>query len=107
MVDAAVALRPDMARDALSVVVTGKLVDQRKNEGVFYSTVLMARADEYSQPMPFEVRSTRQLGSRGEVVTVPCRVGGFFRRSYQHSDKQTGEVRTVRPIVVTLDAVDA
>jgi len=108
MVDAAVALRPDLGRDALSIVVTGKLVETRHNDGVFYTTILGARPDEYSQPVPFEVRSRRQLGKHADIVTVACRVGGFFRRSYKvkGEDPRGNDDRVVRPIVMTLDHED-
>lgn len=108
MVDAAVSLRPDLARDALNVMINGKLVEQRKNDGLFYSTILSPAPDQYSQPMPFEVRSSKSLGAREEVVSVACKVGGFFRRSYDTKpDPHTGETRRVRPIVLTLDALDS
>jgi hypothetical protein len=106
MVDAAVALRPEFSLDALKITVRGKLVEQRQQDGVFYSVLLMARGDEYSQPMPFEIRSKKSLGARDAVVTTECSVGGYYRRSYKHTDQNTGEVRTVRPIVMTLDQVE-
>lgn len=106
MVEAAVALRPDFSTDSLKVLIRGKLVEQRRADGVFYSVLLMARGDEYSQPAPFEVRSKKSLGERESIVTVQCIVGGYYRRSYKHTDQNTGEVRTVRPIVMTLDQVE-
>lgn len=108
MVDVAVALRPELAQDALKVVINGKLLEQRKHDGLFYSTIVSPAPDQYSSPMPFEVRSHRSLGAREEVVSVPCKVGGFFRRSYDTKpDERTGETRRVRPIVLTLDALDS
>jgi len=106
MASAAEVARPDFARNSLQVSVTGKLTEQRFNDGVYYSVLLMASADEYSPPMPFEVRSRKSLGSRGEVVTVRCQLGGYFKRTYNVTDQNTGEIRRVRPIVLTLDAVE-
>jgi len=91
----------------LDVVINGKLIDQRRVDGAFYSTIITPAPDAFSQPMPFEVRSNRSLGAREEIVTVPCRVGGYFRRSYDTKpDPHTGEVRRVKPVVVALDAIE-
>lgn len=106
MVEAAVSLRPEFSMDNLKVTIRGKLVEQRVADGVYYSVLLMAKGDEYSQPAPFEVRSKKSLGNRDTVVTVECLVGGYYRRSYRLTDQNTGEVRTVRPIVMTLDQVE-
>jgi len=107
MADAAVSLRPDLGQGALSVVINGKLIEQRRHDGVFYSTIVTPAPDVYSQPMPFEVRSQRSLGNREDVVAVNCRVGGFYKRSYDtRPDPQTGETRRVRPIVMTLEALE-
>lgn len=107
MADAAVSLRPELAQDALKVVINGKLIEQRRNDGLFYSTVITPAPDAYTQPMPFEIRSVRSLGERDQVITVPCRVGGYFRRSYDTKpDPRTGETRRVRPVVIALDAIE-
>ncbi len=106
MADAAVQLRPGQAGDALNVVISGMLREQRKHDGTFYSTIISPAADQYSSPMPFEVRSSKPLGSRDQIVSVPCRLGGFFKRQYEVVNQQTGESRRVKPIVLTLDAID-
>lgn len=106
MVEAAVQLRPDAKSDVLNVVISGKLVDQRKHDGTFYSTLVAPAPDAYSSPMPFEVRSRKTLGSRDQVVSVPCRLGGFFRRTFDTTDRNTGEVRRVKPVIMTLDALE-
>lgn len=107
MVEAAVQLRPELSGAALQVTISGLLREQRKHDGTFYSTIIMPAADVYSSPMPFEVRSQRSLGARDEVVTVPCKVSGFFRRTYDVTDERTGEVRRVKPVVLTLDALES
>ena len=106
MVEAAVQLRPSQNTDALKVVVTGMLRDQRKHEDTFYSVVVMPAPDEYSSPVPFEIRSKRSLGAKDQIVSVPCRLGGFFKPKYTVVDKRTGEERLVRPIVQTLQHDD-
>lgn len=106
MADAAVNVRPEAARGNLNIVVVGKLIDQRRNDGLFYSTILGAAEDQFSQPVPFEVRSERSLGEREEVVTVACKVGGYFRRSYETKPDRDGVVRRVKPVVVALDAIE-
>lgn len=98
-------LRSSEDQMQLNVTIRGKLIDQRKHDGTFYSTVVAPAADVFSNPMPFEIRSSRSLGQKDEVVTVECRLGGMFRRTYEVTDGRTGEVRKVKPVVLTLDAL--
>ncbi|GAB7551165.1 hypothetical protein NRB_06620 [Novosphingobium sp. 11B] len=106
MVDAATSARSSSTAANLNVVVHGKLVDQRRNEGVFYSTVLSPAADQFSQPEPFEIRSSKSLGNREEIITVPCRLFGFFRKSYETKPDRHGETRVIRPVVAGLEALE-
>jgi len=57
--------------------------------------VRMKAASEYDTPATVEVVSERSLGGEGEVISVECAVTGRYR-SYEVTDKQTGEVRVVR-----------
>lgn len=106
MGEAVVSMHQTAASDALQVLIKGKLVEQRRNNGVFYSTVLRAAPDMWSQPMPFEIRSTRPLGQREDMVEVRCELQGLFKRTYDVTDRDTGEVRRVRPIVIALHAIE-
>lgn len=100
------ALRPESSSGALVTLVVGKLLEQRRHEGSYYSVIVAPAPDAYSQPVPLEVRSDRSLGAQGEMVSVNCQVGGVRGRHYELQDKNTGEVRKVKPIRVTLDALN-
>lgn len=61
-----------------------------------WTTLLrLPAADEYSTPATVEVVSDRDLAAVGEVISVRCEVSGRYR-SYNVTDKETGEQRTVR-----------
>lgn len=107
MADAAVNLRSVSASDDLVVTIKGKLKEQRRGEDMFYSLVLCPALDEYSSPRPFEIRSEKSLGRENEDVSVRCALGGYFRRAYNYDDPKTGEVRRIKPVVHSLDAIDA
>lgn len=106
MVDAALNVRPDLTRQKLDVTIVGKIVEFRRAEGTYFTTIVSAAEDVFSSPVPFEVRSTRSLGRNTEVVTVNCRVGGYYRRSFETKPDQHGEIRRVTPVVVCLDAIE-
>lgn len=99
------ALRPDGAPVALETLVSGKLIEQRRHEGEFFSIIVAAALDQFSPPIPLEVRSERSLGAQGDIVNVRCIVGGYRARQFQQTDRNTGEVRKVSPIRMTLRAL--
>ncbi|MBB3345965.1 hypothetical protein [Sphingomonas sp. BK069] len=84
--------------------ISGKLVEQRYASPHYYSVLLVASSDEYAHPVPFEIRSDRRLGDLNSIVRVRAQLGGYYRRSYKVTDTQTGEIRTVRPVQMTLTA---
>jgi len=57
--------------------------------------VRMAAASQYDTPATVEVVSESSIGAEGQVIEVVCAVSGRYR-SYEVTDKGTGEVRTVR-----------
>lgn len=108
MTDAAEKLRPENATANFEVTIFGKLMEERRYEDDYYTLVLAAAPDEFSQPVPFEIRSQRPLGRVKSMVTVRARLGGFFRKAYNSlPDERTGEVRRIRPVVHSLEAIDA
>lgn len=100
------ALRSDGAPAALETLVSGKLIEQRRHEGEFFSVVLAAAKDQFSPPVPLEVRSDHSLGSQGEIINVRCAIGGYRARQFQQTDRNTGEVRRVSPVRMTLRALN-
>lgn len=107
MVEAAVALRPGNIGCELAVKLTGKLVEARQTEqGHYYTTLLAAAPDQYTQPMPFEIRSSKPLGRRDEVVTIHAELKGFYQRSFDTRPGRDGASRRVRPVAMALDLVE-
>lgn len=91
---------------AMEVIVKGKLVVTRKVDQRYYTQVVAPAPDEFSSPSTVEIRSKGKFGDRDEMVSVRCRLGGFLGRAYQATDKTTGEMRTARNVVLTLDAIE-
>lgn len=91
-------------------VVKGRLESivrvQTAQGDVFEHTVRLAAADEYSMPAVIEVRADRRLGQVGGEVTSRVQIGGFPRKPFRVVDKNTGEERLVKPVQVTLTAID-
>lgn len=90
----------------LRVFVRGKIEAQRSHEGFRFTRIITPAADEYSRPQTVEVRSKQRLGETGEEVSVGCQLGGYTRRPYRVTDKDTGESRMVTPVEHTLNAVE-
>jgi len=62
----------------------------------FTTLVRLPAADEYSTPATVELSSAQSIGKEGDTVTdVVCAIGGRYR-SYEVTDKQTGDIRTVK-----------
>jgi hypothetical protein len=91
---------------AMQVLVKGRIEKSRLYEGKRYSQIITPAPDAYSRPQIVEVRSKSRLGDVGDEVTVACVLGGFSRKPYRVTDKQTGEMVTVTPVDHTLDAID-
>lgn len=90
----------------MQVLIRGRLEKSRSYEGKRYSQIITPAPDAYSRPQIVEVRSKARLGEIGDEITVKCVLGGFSRKPYKVTDKQTGEMTTVTPVDHTLDVVD-
>jgi hypothetical protein len=113
MAEANVVMKMDSKKEAAAAVqpmqvqVRGRLEKSRLYEGKRYSQIITPAPDAYSRPQIVEVRSKGRLGDIGEEVSVSCVLGGFSRKPYKVTDKQTGEMVTVTPVDHTLDVVDS
>ena len=87
------------AQAAPTVKISGRIsnVDAYpKNKPRRWTTLVrMPAASEYDTPATVEVVSEASIGAEGQVIEVLCSVSGRYR-SYEVTDKGTGEVRTVR-----------
>ncbi len=90
----------------MQVFVRGRIEAQRSYDGVRYTRIMTPAPDAYSRPQVVEVRSKQKLGERGDETTVLCALGGYQRKPYQAKNKDTGEVETLTPVDMTLDAVE-
>ena len=110
MAEASVVTKMEVKKEAaiqpMQVLVRGRLEKARLYEGKRYSQIITPAPDAYSRPQIVEVRSKARLGDIGDEVSVACTLGGFSRKPYRVTDKQTGEVVTVTPVDHTLDAVE-
>lgn len=90
----------------LSVLIVGKVMRVRRYESFTFTTIICPAKDEYSRPAIVEVRSKNRFGDRDETVRVTCDLGGYERKSYQITDKETGERKTLVPVEIVLDLVE-
>jgi hypothetical protein len=85
-------------------VIQGRVERSRRNGKVMFTTLILPAPDQYSKPDRIEVRSDNAIGSVGEDVQVRCRLGGYAKRPFDYTDRETGEQRRVFPVENTLTA---
>lgn len=105
--NAAVAeMKPAAKAKPMEVVVVGRLDASRRYQKIHFSRITTPAPDAYSRPQVVEVRSKSKLGDLGDEITVVARLGGYTRKPYKLTDEDTGEITTITPVDLTLDAVD-
>jgi len=90
----------------MRVTIKGRCDRVRRYENRFFTVVTTPAPDEYSRPSVLEIRSAQRFAEPGETFTVDALLSGFAGRSYQVTDKDTGERRTVNPVNLFLDLVE-
>lgn len=100
MSTAAVAARP------MEVTIRGRIEATRLHDKTRYTKITTPSPDAYSRPQTVEIRSRAVLGQRGEEVTVLAKLGGYSRKPFKSTDKETGEITLVTPVDHTLDLVE-
>lgn len=90
----------------MQVMIVGRVQKARRHNGRSYTKIIIPAKDAFSRPSMVEVRSKQRVGEVGEDVRVLAEVGGYGRRPYKVTDEDTGEMRTVEPVEITLDAVE-
>lgn len=88
------------------VMVKGRIEDTRRHESTQYTRVLCPATDEYSNPQTMEIRSKARLGQKGDTITQLCVAGGYKRKPFMATDKETGEQTRVVPVEHTFDAIE-
>ncbi len=94
------------AQAPMEVRIRGKIDATRLHDKTRYTRILTPAPDAYSRPQTIEIRSKSSLGQRGEEVTVVAKLGGYTRKPFKSTDKETGEITMVTPVDLTLDAVE-
>lgn len=94
------------ARRFMEVTIKGKIEAARRHEKKHYTRLITPAADAYTRPQVVEVRSNQRLGQQGDEITVDCKLGGYTRKAFRSTDKETGETSMVTPVDMTLDAVE-
>jgi len=97
---------PSAKVQPLQVLVKGKVEASRRFDGKRYTRIITPAADAYSRPQVVEVRSVSKLADVGDETEVTCRLGGYTRKPYRTTDKETGETSMVTPVDLTLEAVE-
>jgi hypothetical protein len=90
----------------LEVFVRGRIEGVRHHERQVYTVVVCPAHDEYTAPPRIEIRSEREIGSPGTIITQRCELGGFIGRAFDVTDKRSGEIRRARFITHTVDAIE-
>jgi hypothetical protein len=90
----------------MTVRVLGKITRVRRYEKSFFTTVICPAKDEYSKPQIVEIRSKARFGDTEEKCDVMAEVGGYEGKSYQVTDRETGERKSLVPVNIFLDLVE-
>lgn len=91
----------------MQVVVVGKIVRVRRYQAQqWFTTIITPAADVYSRPAVVQVRSKSRLGDPDQEVRLTCKLGGYERRSFRMTDRETGEIQTVVPVEMTLEVIE-
>lgn len=97
---------PSARHVPMQVLVVGRIEHFSRFEGKTTVRIISPAPDPYSRPAVVAVRSKSSLGSVGDDVSILCRLGGYVRKPFRATDKETGEVKNVTPVDMTLDAID-
>ena len=90
----------------MQVLVVGRIDAVRRHEKTTYTRVTAPAPDPYSRPQIVELRSKQRLGQPGDQVTQLGFLGGYARKPFRITDKETGETTTVILVEHTVDAVE-
>jgi len=90
----------------MQTIVHGRVESTKLREKIWYSILVTPAEDSYSRPQNVEIRSKNKIGSQGEEITQLCKLIGFKRKPYTFTDKSTGEVLTLVPHDLVLEAVE-
>lgn len=90
----------------MEVLIRGRIDARRRHDGTHYTRLITPAADAYSRPQIVEIRSKQSLGGVGDEIDQRCKLGGYTRKAFRSTDKDTGETTMVTPVDMTLDAIE-
>ena len=90
----------------MQVLVRGRIDAVRRHDKTTYTRVIAPSPDPYSRPQIVEFRSKQRLGSPGEEIDQLGILGGYARKPFPSTDKETGETTMVTLVDMTLDAIE-
>ncbi|WP_199052704.1 hypothetical protein [Aquitalea sp. ASV15] len=97
---------PQARPNANRALIVGRIKEARRNGEFTHTVILIPAADEFSMPGVCEISSKKRLGASGDDVQVVVDVTGYFGKSFQATDKETGERVTRRPVQNVLRAIE-
>jgi len=90
----------------MQVTVKGRIDARRRHDKTTYTRIVTPAPDPYSRPQTVEIRSKGSLGQAGDEIVVLALLGGYTRKAFRSTDKETGETTMVTPVDLTLDAIE-
>lgn len=90
----------------MQVLIRGRVEATRRFDKTRYTRIVTPAPDPYSRPQTVEIRSKASIGQAGDEITVLAMLGGYSRKPFRATDKETGEVSTITPVDLTLDAIE-
>lgn len=104
----ATATQPPMPKSIapMQCLIRGRIEHTSRYEGRVTTRVVTPAPDPYSKPQFVAIRSKSRLGVAGDEISVVCALGGYVRKAFKATDKETGEIVYVTPVDMTLDLVE-
>ena len=90
----------------MQVLVRGRIDAVRRHDKTTYTRIITPAPDPYSRPQTVEIRSKQRLGQPGDQVTQLGFLGGYARKPFRITDKETGETTTVILVEHIVDAIE-
>ena len=90
----------------MQVLVRGRIDAARRHDKTTYTRIITPAPDPYSRPQTVEVRSKQRFGQPGDEVAQLATLGGYARKPFRSTDKETGETTMVIFVEMTVDAIE-
>jgi|JI8StandDraft_1071087.scaffolds.fasta_scaffold106279_2 hypothetical protein len=85
--------------------LAGRLLKVTKKNDLFIHLMVLPAPDAYTSPSTVEILSKTRIGQAQDEITCLVRITGY-RRTYNHTDRETGETRQVQTADVRLSLLE-